>query len=491
MAHSADDAVSKHAPLGLWDVVSIMLGIVVGAGIYETPPLVLQNVAGPWEALAAWALGGVMSLVGAFCFAELAAAYPHSGGDYVYLTRAFGAWLGFLFAWFQLVIIRAANIAMMAFVFVDYAASISNVPFAWQWVWASAAVVFLTLLNLLGVVFGKRTQNVLTLAKVIGLACVLVVGFTVEWNTGSVQARHGAEHFGRPSLATAMVLVLLTYGGWNDAAFVAAEVRGGPRNIARALVVGTAAITLLYLLLNAAFLWGLGFDQARQSHAIAADLLEHRLGPWGGRAIALLVMVSALGAINGMLFSGARVYASLGVDHPVFAWLGRVHQRTRTPWGALIVQSAISLALIGVVGTPAGRAFVNDALKGAGLSAIQWEGHGGFEVLSVVTTPLFWLFFLGSGLSVFVLRQRDPHLPRPFTVPLYPEVPLLFCGMCAYMIWAGITYAQAIHLLGGLFVVTGVLTAIGLLLYRVSQRMDMGRRAGGVTPPVVPGERGV
>jgi APA family basic amino acid/polyamine antiporter len=481
MAHSADDAITKQAaPLGLWDVVSIMLGIVVGAGIYETPPIVLKNVAGPWEALAAWTLGGVMSLVGAFCFAELAATYPRSGGDYVYLTNAFGPWLGFLFAWFQLSVIRAANIAMMGFVFADYAASIwgeENVPFAWKWLWAGAAVVILTVLNILGVVFGKRTQNVLTLAKVIGLGCVLVVGFFMGEPGASAAGVFPPVADAPGSLATAMVLVLLTYGGWNDAAFVAAEVRGGPRNIARALLLGTAAITLLYLLLNAAFLWGLGFDEARQSSAIAADLLKHRLGPWGARAIASLVMVSALGAINGMLFSGARVYASLGVDHPVFAWLGRLHRRTGAPWGALTVQSAVSLGLIGVVGTPDGRAWVNGMLTRAGLENVEWKGHGGFEVLSVVTTPLFWLFFLFTGLSVFVLRQRDPHLPRPFSVPLYPELPLIFCGICAYMIYAGIEYAQAMHMLGGLIVVAGALTAISLLLHRVSQGMNRPSRA--------------
>jgi APA family basic amino acid/polyamine antiporter len=482
MSHSADD-VRARAPLGLWDVVSIMLGIVVGAGIYETPPIVLQNVAGPWEALAAWTLGGVMSLVGAFCLAELAAAYPRSGGDYVYLTRAFWPWLGFLFAWFQLSVVRAANIAMMGFVFADYAASIWRVPFEWKWAWAGAAVLVLTVLNLLGVVFGKRTQNVLTLAKVIGLGGVLVFGFASEprpLRSGELPLANGHGSGSPPSLATAMVLVLLTYGGWNDAAFVAAEVRGGPRSIARALLLGTAAITLLYLLVNAAFLWGLGFDRARQSSAIAADLLAHRLGPWGkwgARAIALLVMISALGAINGMLFSGARIYASLGVDHPVFAWLGRIHQRTGTPWGALMVQSAVSLGLIGVVGTPDGRDWVNGMLTRAGLENVEWKGHGGFEVLSVVTTPVFWLFFLFTGLAVFVLRRRDPHLPRPFRVPLYPVLPLTFCGICAYMIYAGVKYATAMHMLGGLLVAALALGVVGLLLYRVSQWMTRRSRA--------------
>lgn len=482
MAPSPDDAASKRASLGLWDVVSIMLGIVVGAGIYETPPIVLRNVSGPWQALAAWALGGGMSLVGAFCLAELAAAYPRSGGDYVYLTRAFGPWLGFLFAWFQLSVVRAANIAMMAFVFADYAAQMRNIPDEWRWVPAVAVVLILTALNLLGIIFGKRTQNVLTLAKVIGLGCVLVVGFlSGEWRVASgeqIVLATRSSPLATSSFATAMVLVFLTYGGWNDAVFVAAEVRGGPRSIARALLLGTAAITLLYLLLNAAYLWGLGFDQARQSPAIAADLLKHRLGEWGGRAISVLVMVSALGAINGMLFSGARVYASLGADHPVFAWLGRVHGRTRAPWGALLAQSAISLGLIGVVGTLPGRAWVNDSLTAAGLPAVKWAGRGGFEVLSVVTTPVFWLFFLFTGLSIFVLRQRDPHLPRPFTVPLYPELPLLFCIICTYMIYAGIEFARSIQLLGSLFVVAGVLALVGLLLYRISQRMQ---RAGSVS----------
>src|SRR5262249_40727472 len=156
-----------------------------------------------------------------------------------------------------------------------------NVPFAQHWCWACAAVLVLTVLNLLGVVFGKRTQNVLTQAKVIGLAGILVVGF--GWPQAlSADSMPTASH-GVPSLATAMVLVLLTYGGWNDAAFVAAEVRGGPRGIVRALVLGTTAITFLYVLINAAYLLGLGFEEARKSQAIAKELLERRLGPWSAR----------------------------------------------------------------------------------------------------------------------------------------------------------------------------------------------------------------
>jgi amino acid transporter len=155
----------------------------------------------------------------------------------------------------------------------------------------------------------------------------------------------------------------------------------------------------------------------------------------------------------------------------VFAWLGRSHRRTRTPWAALLAQTAISLAMIAVVGTEDGRALVDSLLASLSLPPAKWQGHGGFEVLMVFTTPLFWLFFFFTSLSLFVLRRRDADIPRPFAVPLYPVLPLLFSGICAYMIYAGIAYAHNMGLLVGLFAVAGLLTSLGLLLYYFSRRM--------------------
>ncbi len=468
MALSDEGTKANLAPLGLWDVVSIMIGIVVGVSIYEVPPLMLRNVSGPGTALGIWALCGLLSFVGALCIAELASTYPHSGGDYVYLSRAFGPWLGFQFGWFQLAAIRTANIAMMGFVFADYAAKLWDVPKGHLWLWTFGAVGGLAFLNLLGVVFGKGTQNFLTLAKVIGLGGVVVAGF--GWPLPQT-AMGSAAPTVTPSLASALVVVFLAYGGWNDAAFVAAEVRGGPRAIARALLVGTAAITLIYLLINAAFLWGLGFERASRSEAIAADLLALPLEDRGKRVMSLLVMISALGAINGMLLSGSRVYATMGADHPVFAWLGRSYGPARTPWAALLAQTAICLAMIAVAGTEGGRALVDSLLTSMNLPPAKWEDRGGFEVLMVFTTPLFWLFFFFTSLSLFALCRLDAGIARPFAVPLYPVVPLLFSGICAYMIYAGIAFAQLLGLLAGLFAVTGLLAALGLLLYYLSRRM--------------------
>jgi amino acid transporter len=456
------DKSAAAAPLGLWDAVSIIIGIVVGSGIYETPPLVLQNVPGPAAALAVWALCGLLSLVGALCYAELATTYPRSGGDYVYLGRAFGPWLGFLFGWAQLAVILTGSIGMLAFVFADYAVRLWGLPPEGASPLAAAAVAALSLLNLLGVVVGKGAQNVLTAAKVVGLGGILVAGFL--W-PAQATSEASAVPAGLAALPFAMVLVFLTYGGWNDSAYVAAEVRDGSRNIPRALILGVVGVTVIYVLVNAAYLSGLGFAGAQRSRAVAADVLARPLGEWGVKAMCLLVMVSALGSVNGLIFSGSRVYSTLGADHALFSWLGRWHQRRGVPVGALLAQALITLAMIAVVGTSVGQNGINDLLGRTGLAPVAWQGHGGFETLLRCTAPVFWSFFLLTGLSLFVLRWRDRGLRRPFSVPLFPLLPLLFCATCGYMLWSAIGYAGKLGLVGGLLLV------IGLPLYAVSRSL--------------------
>jgi basic amino acid/polyamine antiporter, APA family len=460
------------APLGLWDAVSIIVGIVVGVGIYETPPLILKNVSGPWMALGVWTVAGLLSLIGALCYAELATTYPRAGGDYVYLSRAYGPWAGFLFGWAQLAVVLSGSIGMLAYVFADYAVKLWELERGTGFAFAALAVVALTLLNLLGVVFGKRTQNVLTAAKVLGLGGILVAGFfwaqPVE-TTKLAEADFDAVKF-------ALVLVFVTYGGWNDAAYVAAEVRDRSRNVPRALILGTMGVTVIYLLVNGAYLRGLGFAGARQAEAVAADVLKLPLGQFGFKAMCLLVMISALGGVNGLIFSGSRVYSMLGTDHPIFAWLGRWRTKTGSPGGAMVTQAVIALILIAVVGTSPGRAAVDGLLNQMGLEAATWEGHGGFETLLKCTAPVFWLFFLMTGLSLFILRFKDRGRERPFSVPLFPVVPFIFCCTCAYMIYSGIGYAGKLGLVGG-----GLLV-VGLPLYALSRWMA-GSKASTASEP--------
>lgn len=167
-------------------------------------------------------------------------------------------------------------------------------------------------------------------------------------------------------------------------------------------------------------------------------------------------MVSALGAVNGLVFTGSRLSSTLGADYPLFAWLGRWHPRLRSPVAALLTQAGISLGLMALAGTAPGRSAVDAVLARAGLAGVAWEGHGGFETLLRCTAPVFWLFFLMTGLSLFVLRFREPGVPRPFRVPLYPLVPLVFCGACAYMLYGAVGYAGPLALVGAALLLAGV-----------------------------------
>lgn len=448
-AHTPPAETASSGPLtrrlGTWDAISIIVGIVVGVSIFKAPALVFSNVTSPWTGLSVWALGGLLSLVGALCYAELATTYPRIGGDYVYLSRAYGSWAGFLFGWAQLVAILTGSIGAMAYVFADYAVGLAGASLESAVWWAAGATLLLTALNLLGVVFGKTTQNLLTIAKVVGLGGVLAAALF----TGGGHEFTGGHSIQGPGFGLAMILVLYAYGGWNDASFVAAEVRDPQRNIPRALLGGVGIILLLYLLINGAYLWSLGFDGVRASGTPAADVLHAALGEWGSRGMSLLVMVSALGAINGLIFTGSRIFAGMGADYRLFAVLGRWHPRIGSPVMSLVAQCAVALLLIVAVGTPTGRDTIDRAMQLCRLRALPWERYGGgFDTLVAATAPVFWLFFLMTGVSLFLLRWLDRQTPRVFRVPLYPLEPLVFCGMCGWMLYSSILYARELALVG-------------------------------------------
>jgi APA family basic amino acid/polyamine antiporter len=459
-----------QAQLGLWDAVSIIIGIVIGAGIYETPPIVFKGVTGPGIALAVWAVAGLLCLVGALCYAELASTYPRLGGDYVYLTRAYGSAVGFLYGWAQLAVIQTGSIGMMAYIFADYAARLwgfEHEPYK-KVLCALLAVAAITIVNILGVSFGKGIQNLLTGAKILGLGGILVAG--ILWGSPSGFTSEPSQAMDFSALAAVFVPVFLTYGGWNDAAFVAAEVRGSRRNIAMALILGTIAVTVIYLLVNVAYLLALGFEGCRHTEAIAADTLQLMLGTSGSNAMCLLVMISALGAINGLTFTSSRIYAALGSEHSIFARLSRWHPRLGSPVWSLGTQALICLTMIATVGTEQGQRLLDSVFVAVGLGKFSWAG--GFGTLLQCTAPVFWLFFLLSGVSLFVLRYKDRGINRPFSVPLFPVIPLIFCATCAYMLYGGIRYAQNLGLVGG------VLVLAGLPLYALSTRRTPAEPAG-------------
>lgn len=447
-----------RAVLSPWDGVSVIVGIVVGVSLFRAPAAIFASVDAAWQGMALWAVGGALSLVGALCYAELASTYPRSGGDYVYLTRAFGPSVGFLFGWAQLVAILTGSIGAMAYVFADYAIVVW--PDASSVALASAVVVLLTLPNLRGVDLGRRVQNALTLVKIAGLVGIVVAAFLAPAPSAAAPVGGNLGGFG-----FALILVLYAYGGWNDAAFVAAEVREPGRNVPRVLIWGTASIVVIYLVVNAAYLSALGFAGLRETQAPAAAVFAAAAGPWAERGMSVLVMLSALGAIQGLLFTGSRIYASVGRDHAAFGALARWHPRFGTPVRALLAQSAVTLAWIAGVGTVAGRGAIDGLLGVFAIPALPWDRFGGgFDTLVAGTAPVFWLFFLGTGIALLVLRRRDPDVSRPFSVPFFPWTPLLFCASCLYMLYASLDYARALALVGL------VPLLLGLPVYLASRR---------------------
>jgi amino acid transporter len=312
----------------------------------------------------------------------------------------------------------------------------------------------------MGVVAGKWAQNGLTAIKVLGITGLVIAGVWVaaahvtapssDRETGPERPAEVTTDSGpEANIGLALVFVLYAFGGWAHAAYVAAEVRDQPRNLPRALVLGITGITAIYLAVNISYVAALGFDGARATLTPATDVLEIACGPWGGRAISLLVMLSALGAINGMILTASRIYAVWGSDYPAIGWLGAWNRRTAVPVTAITVQAAIAVLLIALVGTAVGRNLFDGALVCVALPAFRWGDFlGGFEMLVAGFAPVFWGLCLLTGLAVFVLRKKDRAVERPFRVPLFPWPPLVFCGTCLYMLWASLAYAKWLTLIG-------------------------------------------
>jgi basic amino acid/polyamine antiporter, APA family len=416
--------------ISFFDAVALIVGIVIGAGIFETPALVASNVHTPNGLMLVWIAGGFISLIGALCYAELATTYPHVGGNYHYLQRAYGSNLAFLFAWARMTVVQTGSIALLAFVLGDYASQIYRLGAFSPSIYAALAILVLTVINLLGLRQSKRTQNWLSAAKIIGL--VLVVGFGLAIAVPNPPVAAAATE--PTDWGSAMVFVLLSYGGWNEAAYISAEIQNPKRNIVRSLLWSIGLITAIYLAINLAYMHGLGIAAMANSSAVAADLMRRALGPMGVVFISSLIVVSTLGALNATLFTGARTNYALGQDFERFRFLGRWQQQAHTPSSALILQGVVSLLLVGL------GSFTRN----------------GFKTMVDYTAPVFWFFFLLVGLALIILRYKNPQRLRPFQVPLYPVTPLLFCLICGYLLYSSLVYVNVGAIVGVVVVALGI-----------------------------------
>jgi amino acid transporter len=431
--------------LSLFDAASIIVGIIIGAGFLRAAPTVAAWAGSVPATLLVWAVGAAIALCGAMCYAEMATRFPQDGGDYLFLSRSFGRRVGFLFAWTSLLVVRPGNIGIMAVVFAEYAVRLVDLPGVGigpdaQLYWAMASILFATAVNLIGLSGGRLTQNLLTVAKVAGLLALFgaaaLLPTTRDVSPVAADAETGSGWLG------ALVLVMFAYGGWADVTYVAAEVRNPRRNLWRALLLGTSAVATIYLLGTLAFFRALGFEGVAGSRAVAVDVLGQTLGDAAGRAMALLVCVACLGAINGMVLTGGRVFFAIGQDHRVFKWLGRKSSRGDTPTRSLITQSAVTIVLLWFFS----------------------RYPDGFEKMVNFTGPIFWLFFLLAGLAVFRLR-RSLRTDSGYHVPLYPVTPILFCLSSVFMLWQTVQYAWQNKSVEAFWTLGSVVVGIAVVLF--------------------------
>jgi len=412
--------------LHVFDGLAMVVGIMVGSGIFRTPGLVARGLGRPWLTFVAWVLGGALAFLGALIFAELATRHPRAGGKYVYAREAFGPRAGFVVGWVEGLAIYTAAIAAFGVVTGEFVGRLAGWPEGvTRWVGVGAVALF-TGINLVGVASGRWVQNVVTSAKVLALGGVVVVGFAAGtgagWSGSLPAAPTGLALF--RALAVASQSVIWTYYGYPDAAKIAEEVVDPGRTLPRVFLGGIAIATALYLLLNAAFLHVLPFERIAASNLVAGDVAAAVFGAKGGTVIAVLALLVVLASLNGNVFVTPRVIFGLAREGLGPAALARVNAGG-TPWAAMLLVGAVSAALA------ASGTFV--------------------QLLSLAIVLILMIDGLTVA-SLFRLRARRPE--APFRVPLYPFAPALFIAVYLAL-FVGTALAQPGLALTGVVVLVG------------------------------------
>jgi len=425
--------------LGLGDATLLVIGTIIGAGIFSTPGFVAGALRDETLVLFAWVVGGGVALAGALSYAELGAAWPRAGGHYVYMRLAYGPFWGFLDGWAALLVNFPGSIAAMSLALAAYLGQLIPglgerivlvaVPFVgWNLTVgqavAVAVILSLSFVNYLGVKAGAWVQNVVTGVKVLVFAAFIVVGFLWIPSGGEAILPPSAGAWQWSAFGGALIAVMFTYFGWDSATYLASEIRRPSRNLPLAALWGTLIVMAIYVALNVIFLRTVPLEEAKGS-VVVADLAARRIfGPVASRAVTAAVIVSILGGLNATVLTGPRITYAMAQDGVFFRFAGTVHPRWRTPSSAIWVQAgwAVVLALTGT-----------------------------FEALFTAVGFVITLLAGATAVGVLVLRRRFPEVPRPYRTWGAPVTPLLFAGATAWIGISGVIENPA-YSLGGLAV---------------------------------------
>ncbi len=396
--------------LGLFSGTMAVVGGIIGGGIFRTPATVAERLRSPGLVLLAWVIGGVVALIGAFCWGELGQRRPRAGGGYVYLRETFGPLPAFLYGWTLVLVIATGAIAAVAVTFADYTLALLGFPHTYSVPLAVAAIVFLAGINYIGVRPAAITQNIFTILKLAALAMLIGAGILLATPTASYRPLPPATA-GVGALGAALVPVLFTYGGWQQTNFIAEEIVEPERNLPRALVLGVVIVVAVYLLTNLAYLRVLGVDGLAASTAPAADTMRAVLGPAGGKIIAAGIALSTFGFLNLVILVTPRVLQAMAADGVFLARLAVLHPTYQTPTAAIVALAlcAVALTLTGTFG----------------------------QLVDYVTFG-DWIFFGLTAAALFVYRKRDQSPVTGFRVPAYPVTVIIFVLAAAYVVFSAI-----------------------------------------------------
>lgn len=417
---------SLQRVLGLWSAVSIVIGTVIGSGVFLVPSTMIRYVGSVRHLFVVWVLAGLLSLFGALTYAELAAAFPEAGGEYVYLSEAYGPFWGYLYGWTQLWVAKSGSIATLAAGFYTYLTAffpVLAVPLVvlplhigpggslleihYGQLLAIGVILILAAVNYIGVRSGGNTQVLVTAVKMLLIAGIIAVGLLSGKGDFSHFSAHIASAGGIAGFFAAMVSALWAYDGWNNVSMVSSEIRDPQRNLPRSLILGTGAVIATYILINVAYFYVLSPAQVAASHRVAADMMSSIHGSSAAAAVTVAVLISIFAALNGSILSGARVPYAMARDGLFFRFAAVVHPKYRTPGNSMILLCLWSCVVV--------------------LS-------GWFDDLYNFVIFGSWILYLMTALSVFVLRRKRPDVVRPYRVIGYPVVPVLFVAVAALLL---------------------------------------------------------
>jgi len=416
MAGTTDAPEALPRRLGLWSAIAVVVGITIGSGIFRTPARVTNRLPGPLPVFGVWIAGGIVAMCGALTLAEVAAAFPDTGGIFVFIRKSWGRLPAFLFGWAELAIIRAAAVGAIATTFAEYLLRVLGfdpgvAPYdSWVHYVAAIAIALIAALNYVGVRWGSLIQNVTTVAKYFGLLFIVVAAIVIgiPKTGGHFTPLMPPGSFSIAPFGLALVSVLWAYDGWADLAFISGEVKDPERNLPRALIFGTLAVIAIYILANIAYMGVMPVGEIRHSKLVAADVALRLIGPAGVTFIALTVMLSTLGTLNGSILTNPRVFFAMAADGLLFRKIADVHPRFKTPYVAIALTAVLGIIFVLL------RTFE--------------------QLADSFVTAILPFYALGVA-SIFVFRRRSAaEYSPPFKAPFYPVAPILFVLATLYLL---------------------------------------------------------